>query len=687
MGKSAIFGALTRRYVAVSNYPGTTVEVTRGRAALDGRVVDLIDTPGTNSLLPMSDDERVTRDIVNRRPCDTILQVGDAKNLSRALHLTLELAEAGRPLVVALNMLDEARTRGIRVDTALLTRRVGCPFVGTVAIRHQGLGRLAAALRSPSVPKARAVYPSFVEDALARLEPILPPAAGISKRALGLQILQGDETLLPWLIASLGPRDLDAIETIRRETSEASKRPLSVVIWEARNAVVEALLAQTLIGRTLEETGWGRRLAEWSSHPIKGLAVLAAVLYLTFWFVGLLGAGTFVDALETVVFGQWLNPVVIQGTDAVLPFPHEHDREVVSWSLEIPMSPAHSIPLGLGRDADVLQPSYVMTGEPTGLQKALRFLHDFLVGPYGAITVALTYGFAIVLPIVLTFFFLFSLLEDSGYLPRLAVMVHSTFRWMGLNGKAVLPLVLGLGCTTMATMTTRILETRKQRLIATLLMALAIPCSAQLGVLLAMMGQLSPTGVLVWAVSITGVMLGVGYVSARLMPGKTADFLLEVPPMRSPVWSNIFHKTAARIRWYLREVIPLFVLGTAVLFLFDKISVLGFLRRVGAPLIHGWLGLPPETADAFLVGFLRRDYGAVFLLDAATGPDAILNSAQVLTSMIVITLFVPCIATVFMIVKEFGLRVGILMVAFIFPFAFFVGGLVQRFIGWTGIPL
>ncbi|MBU1699422.1 MAG: ferrous iron transporter B [Candidatus Eisenbacteria bacterium] len=687
VGKSAIFGALTNRYVAVSNYPGTTVEVTQGVAKFKDRDATILDTPGTNSLLPMSNDERVTRDILMTHPTADIIQVGDGKNLSRTLHLTLELAEAGRSIVLVLNMLDEARARGIRIDTQKLHQQVGCPVVATVAIRRQGFRQLISTQPAPAHAVTAIQYPLVIEHAIADLEDLLPSDTGLTPRALALLILQSDESLADWLREKLSLEILGRLEGIRAVTERKAGRPLSEIIFNARNERVAAILDKCFQQTVQRTSGWSRRLGGWSSHPVKGLFILALILYFSFWFVGLLGAGTLVDLMETGLFGQAISPLAIKATDSILPFPHQHDVEETGWELKIPLTPQTSLPLGVGHKTEALQPTYTITGELTNLQKSFQILHDFLVGPFGLFTMALAYGFAIILPIVGTFFLLFSLMEDSGYLPRLAVMVNSLFRKMGLNGRAVLPLVLGLGCDTMATMSTRILSTSKQRIITTLLLALVIPCSAQLGVLLAMISRLTIYGALIWTATLLGILFGVGHLASKIIPGPPADFLMEIPPLRRPVLSNVFQKTGARIIWYLREVIPLFILGTFILFLFDKFQLLGWLHRMGAPVVEGVLGLPRETTEAFLIGFLRRDYGAVFLLDAATGPDAILNTAQVLTSMIVITLFVPCIANVFMIIKEFGFRVALIMMAFIFPFAFLVGGIIQRLVGWLGIPV
>jgi ferrous iron transport protein B len=295
----------------------------------------------------------------------------------------------------------------------------------------------------------------------------------------------------------------------------------------------------------------------------------------------------------------------------------------------------------------------------------------------------LAYGVAIVLPIVTTFFIAFSVLEDSGYLPRLAVMVNKVFKRMGLNGKAVLPMVLGLGCDTMATMTARIMESRKERVIVTLLLALGVPCSAQIAVILAMTAGLSRTATLWFAGTLVLVVFLVGWLAAKVLPGRGSDFMLELPPLRVPQASNIAVKTLARIEWYLREALPLFVVGTLILWSLDRFGGLAVLERAAAPVVVGLLGLPKEAAAAFILGFLRRDYAAAGLfqhfapfMDAGTMTWDM--EIQVTVALVTITLFIPCIANFFMILKERGWRTGVAMMAFILPFSFGVGAVVNQ---------
>lgn len=622
VGKSAIFGALTGRYVTVSNYPGTTVELTRGHLQLEGLRVSVVDTPGTNSLNPSSDDECVTRDVLLKSDPRAVVVVGDAKNIERTLSLALQLAEMELPLVVALNMWDESTERGLEIDVPSLGGELGVDVVPTVAIQRIGIDTLRHALKSPRRAMVRVAYPAPIEEAVASILPLLP-AGPIAPRALALLAIGGGETFRASLNDRIGERASASIASIRAIAQEACDEPLAAVVNHARTRVAWQI-ADRIRSHRAPAAAPSRRVAErlegLTTHPVWGLPVLAAVLWLAYEFVGVFGATTLVGLLENGLFNSWINPMAIAFFDAYVP-----------WAV----------------------------------------VRDLVVGPYGVLTMALTYSLALVFPIVGTFFIAFGVLEDSGYLPRLAVMVNRLFKKMGLNGKAVLPMVLGLGCDTMATLTTRILETRKERLIVILLLALGVPCSAQLTVVLTMLGSLSLVAMAIWLGVVIGTILLVGALAARVLPGKGSDFVLELPPLRVPRPGNILVKTVARIEWYLKEAVPLFVLGTLILFVVDRLNLLSTLEAAAAPVLHGLLGLPRETAAAFIVGFLRRDFGAAGLYHLAESGQ--LDRVQVVVAVVVITLFIPCIANFFMMVKERGWKTGLAIASFIFPFALAVG--------------
>jgi ferrous iron transport protein B len=634
VGKSVIFGALTRRYVTVSNYPGTTVEITRGVARTIPGSPEVIDTPGTNSLTPQSEDEAVTRDILLAEPEAIVVQVGDTKNLRRVLYLTLQLAELQRRQLLVLNLQDEARDLGIRVDTAALERELGIPVLPATATRNAGLDAIPRRLGEAAVATAVAGYPAAVERAALAVAAELPAHLGPERRGLATMLLAGDRTLLAWAEANMTAKARDRVDSLRRELERSLGHSAATAIGRARHRAVAAMLRAVYHADRAVRGSFRDRLGAFVMHPLWGVPVLALVLLAAYELVGVFGAGTLVGLVENGLFGKVINPAATALANRLIPWP---------------------------------------------------LLRELFVGPYGVVTMALTYAFAIVLPVVGTFFIFFGLLEDSGYLPRLAVMLNRVFRLMGLNGKAVLPMVLGLGCDTMATLTTRILATRKERVLVTLLLALGVPCSAQLGVILAMLASMAPLATFIWGAVVAGTLVGVGWAAAKLLPGRGSDFLLEVPPLRVPSLTNIVIKTAARTEWYLKEAVPLFVLGTLLLFVLDASGALPSIERASRPLVVGLLGLPEKSADAFLIGFLRRDYGAAGLFVLRSSGQ--LDGVQALVSLVVITLFVPCIANFFMMVKERGVATATAMVAFIIPFAFFVGAALNLTLRALGVTL
>jgi len=699
VGKSVIFGALTGTYTTVSNYAGTTVEISRARARLDANV-EVIDTPGVNSLTPNSEDEQVSRDIL-LEGVDLVVQVADAKNLSRALVLSAQLAEAAIPFVLVLNMMDEAADCGLRIDTAALSTALGVPVVETIAVRGVGLRRLATALHEAAASGYRVRYPAAIEAALLQIQRSLR-ALDVGQRWLALMCLAGDETLRPWLERNVSPAGRAALDAAHRNASTQLGGRVSYEISRQRLRAAEhlasqvtrivapqrpretidgkypallgaaallgclLLLAGDLSGAELLNGLWGRTagwlgivaalvaadrlptmrsaLGRWAGQRGTGLVMLGVVLYVVYRFVGVFAAGTAVEFLEETIFGGYVNPAVTGGLDWVV----------------ANIAPA------------------------TGMGAAsARFARDLLVGPYGLITVAFTYAFAIIFPIVTAFFLAFSVLEDSGYLPRLALIVNRSFRAMGLNGKAVLPMVLGLGCDTMATLTARIMETPKERLLVTLLLALGVPCSAQLGVILGIFGALPMWAAMVWGGVVVGTLFGVGFLAARLLPGQRSDLILEVPPIRRPQLRNIVIKTVGRLEWYLKEAVPIFILGTLVLFLLEAAGLLQRIIAASEPGVVGILQLPAKAAEAFLIGFFRRDYGSAGIYTLFR--DGLLSPVQAVVALVTITLFVPCVANFFVIVKEHGMRTALAMSAFIFPFAFVVGGILNAALRAVGL--
>lgn len=621
VGKSVLFHRLTGAYVNVSNYPGTTVEVTRASARFD-REAALLDTPGVLALPSRSDDERATMRALLNENSRSFVQVGDAKNLRRTLTLTALLAELGVPMVLALNMHDEAAARGVTVDIPALSEELGIPVLATVATGGEGIGELTGSLSEARPPEAMLRYDPDIEADIAGVADSiqrLAPHPRLAARGLAILYLGGDSEVGHWLETTAGTQFAE-LEQLRQAAIGRAEGDLPTLLARERTEAADALAASVIQRAVKSSPLLSQRIGQYVVHPVWGIPILLGVLYAVYQFVGVFGATTLVGLMEKDLFEGILNPAF---------------TDFVASTVSLP------------------------------------WLSEMLVGQYGLWTMGMTYALALILPIVSTFFFAFGVLEDSGYLPRLTVIANRLFSLIGLNGRAVLPMVLGLGCVTMATLTTRILHSPRERLITTFLLALAIPCSAQLGVVLGMLGGISFTAVLVWALAMVAILLLAGFLAAKLIPGRRIPLVTELPPMRLPILGNVLKKTGGRLKWYLIEVIPLFLLGTFIMFALDKSGALPGIIRAGEPLVSGWLGLPPEASAAFVMGFLRRDFGATGLFAMSHS----LSPIQAVVGMITITLFIPCFASLMMMVKEQGVKTAMTMLAMIVPFAFLIGGL------------
>ena len=669
VGKSVVFNSLTGSYVTVSNYPGTTVEVASGTGVIRGQEYLVIDTPGIYSLLPISAEELVTRDFLLRERPGLVVHVVDAKNLSRHLPLTLQLLEAGLKVILQLNIIDEASSLGLAIDDGWLQEHLGIPVVPTVAVSGQGMGRLrreiAAALdywQSPRVQGGSgcdrcrerkavghgqgqqgagaaplsSIYPSHIVEAVHEVIGLTGQTLALHDGceedqgalwAQALLLLQGDEALVD-IVRRSDPRAARLLRSLTGKLEDHFGGALPLVIAVERQAWANDVCRRSVFEvkeprRRLVDT-WGRRL----TRVWPGLPIALLIMYLVFYrFVGTFGAGTLVDWLDTVFTAQ-VNPLVEEILGKALPWP---------------------------------------------------LVFRLLGGEYGIITLGFRYALAIVLPIVGTFFLAFALLEDSGYLPRLSLLVNRACQVLGLTGRSAIPLVLGLGCGTMATITTRTLETRRERLIATFLLALAVPCSAQLGLIMALLAPY-PGVLLGWALCVFAVMIGAGSLASRLIPGPRASFYMEVPPLRMPRPGNVIGKTAARVSWYLKEVLPLFVGASVALWIGSETGLFQAAVKGLAP-VTAALGLPEEVGAVLIYGFFRRDYGAAGLYDMAP----IMSPPQLLIAAVTLTLFVPCIAQAAVNVKEQGWLRAALMISFIFPFAIASGIALHFLMVFSGI--
>jgi ferrous iron transport protein B len=631
VGKSVLFNALTGAYTTVSNYPGTSVEVSRGHSTINGTRYNILDTPGMYSLMPITEEERVARNILFCEEAHVVVHLMDARNIERMLPMTIQLIESGLPVVLAVNIMDEAERIGMSIDIPLLQEKLGIPVVGAAFARKRGFEELYSAISYfDHARQATFGYASDLEQDIDKLLPLMRGNYTVNKRSIALLLMQKDEDVRSLVRQAEGDRYQEIEKAVSAIVFER-RADLHLRISLERKHVCRGLLDGVISQHAGRRTPFSERLSNLTMKPLTGLPLLLIALYFGLYkFVGGFGAGTLVDFLEGTIFEGYLNP----------------------W-------------------AETLGDDYLRW----------EWLRELIVGEYGIFTLGIRYAVAIILPIVGTFFIAFSIIEDTGYFPRLALLVDRVFKWFGLSGRAVIPMVLGFGCDTMATMVTRTLESVRERIIATVLLALAIPCSAQLGVIMALLSDV-PGALAVWTASIALVFLLIGLLAAQLMPGEQPMFYMEIPPLRLPQFRNVLVKTLTRMHWYFLEIFPLFIIASVLLWAGKMTGLMDWLVRVMEPAMTA-LGLPLQTAGVFILGFFRRDFGAAGLYDMQT--SGLLTPVQLTVAAVTLTLFVPCVAQFLMMQKERGWKVSLLIFLFVTVFAFAFGSLLNFVLIETGV--
>jgi ferrous iron transport protein B len=633
VGKSVLFNALTGSYVTVSNYPGTSVEVSRGSTVIDEQTWQVIDTPGMYAIHTITEEERVAREILLHEKPDVVLHVLDARNLERMLAMTVQLIEANLPVILVVNIMDEAERMGLKIDLELLQQRLGIPVIGAASTRKRGLDEIRVAISSYGTqPRIERSFPygRLLEYDISEVIWLMDGEYLLSRRSLAVLLLQGDEEITEMVRHREGDGYAVLSEKVRDKAFER-RDSFHLDLSLQRNSIVKNIMQGVFSEPDKRIITISDRLSTWSVRPLTGIPMMLIVLYFGLYkFVGEFGAGTVVDLLDKRIFVDIVNPWMITTVKGIIP-----------WEI----------------------------------------IQELFVGEYGIITLAFRYAVGIILPIVATFFIFFSFLEDTGYFPRLALLVDRLFKHFGLTGRAVIPMVLGFGCDTMATLVTRTLETVRERVIATLLLALAIPCSAQLGVIISLLSK-ETDALAVWGVCMLLIFVLVGVLATKIMPGEAPVFYMELPPMRLPQLSNVLTKTYTRMQWYFIEILPLFILASVLLWLGKVTGFIGTAINSMTPVMFS-LGLPKEAAVAFIFGFFRRDYGAAGLYDLQA--QGMLNARQLTVAAVTLTLFIPCIAQFLVMKKERGWKVAGGIGLFVSLLAFSSGYVLNQFLLLTGI--
>ena len=556
VGKSAIFSRLTGARVTVSNYPGTTVGISQGYMKLGkGERGLLIDVPGVYNLEASCKADEVCYGMLEQG--DIVVNIVDATNLERNLFLTLELRERKVPMVVALNMWDERRHKGIEIDVDKLEKELGVPVIPTCGITGVGINRLMVTIRN----------------------------------------LQKKE-----------------FAPLTRDEK-----------WEEIGRIVDS--AQTLHHH---HHTFLERLEDISTRPATGLPIAVLVIFLSFMIVRFIAEGLIGYVFDPLFEKLWL-----------------------------PLVERLSMALGGG---GVLHE--VLVG------KLIDGQIDFGIS-FGLLTTGLYVPLAAVLPYILSFYLVLGVLEDFGYLPRLATQVDNLFHRLGLHGYAIVPMILGLGCNVPGAMALRLMETRREKFIAATLMAVAVPCMAQIAMIVGLVGQRGGQ----YVAGIFGILLTIlivkGLLMNRIMKGSSPEILWEIPPYRIPQPLAVIKKLWMRVSEFLKEAVPFVLLGVFVVNLLYMLGIIDILSRVFAPVLSGLWGLPKETISAMLIGFLRKDVAVGML-----GPLD-LTTKQLVTACTILAIYFPCVATFIVMVRELGAKDMAKAAAIMITTAVIVGALLN----------
>lgn len=583
VGKSVFFNKLTGLYVDVSNFPGTTVDISYGRY----KDYVVIDTPGVYGVSSFNEEETVARDVILFG--DIILNVVDAVHLDRDLFLTKQLIDMGKPMIIALNLMDDVRRNGLKVDTVKLEELLGVPVIPTTAIKGEGMDLVLDSIGKARVGNRNPELTEKIKEYLDKVD----------NEAEALLVLEDDE--------NVAERHQVKISGLRDE------------IYSDRRKEVDSIVSKAVI-ETSKGASLRTKIGRWMLNPVTGIPMLAVTLYIMFKILGVFVASTVVGFTEETIMEGMYRPFI-----------------------------------------EGIVGSFISPG---------TFFGDVLIGEFGILTMAPVYILGLLLPLIVGFYIMMAILEDSGYLPRIAALVDRSLTSLGLNGKAIIPLILGFGCVTMATMTTRILGTKREKIIATMLLGLAIPCSAQLGVIAGLISQLGAFYTVIYVLTILLVFIIVGTILNKLMPGESSKLLIDLPPIRVPQLKNVMMKTVQKTWMFLKEATPLFILGALLISIMQYTNILVIIQNAVAPITVGLLDLPKETATAFIMGIIRRDFGAAGLSSIT------MTQVQTMVSLIVMTLFVPCIAAIMVIFKERGYKDALIIWLGSFVVAFLTGGII-----------
>jgi ferrous iron transport protein B len=624
VGKSAIFNCLTGSHQHVGNWPGKTVERAEGTLYYKGYTIDVIDLPGIYSFSTFSMEELVSREYIAIEKPDIVVNVVDACVLERNLFFTLQLLELRAPLIIALNMTDLAKEKGIAIDEQKLSQLLGVPVIPTVGVKGVGVDKLVEKAIEISEGKLKIKlkemeYGKEIEERVKKLEVMLRKTMiAYSPRFVALKLLEGDEEIIKEVL-KVDAKIVRTAEKFAKEIEAIHGEPCPVVISAERYAVANKIAKEVQRITAPAKITLTDRIDELVTHKTFGYLIMFGVMFSVFYII--------------FTFGDFLSTIISDFFDRFKPQTFGVTQEIL-WE-----------------------------------------------GVVGGFVAAVT----LVLPYVLPFYLLLTILEDSGYLPRVAFLLDNIMHKIGLHGKAIIPLILGYGCNVPACYSCRIMETQRDRLIAAFVITF-VPCTARIIVILGLVASFVSVE---WAYTLLlldlVIILVMGRIAFKALPGESMGLIMELHPLRVPSMRVVLAQTWARLKSIIYMVFPIYIVGGTVLAVMHIFGYLQPIEAVLAPVTVSWLGLPSIVSVLLLFGVIRKELVIVMpaILFGTTDLTKVFTLEQMIVLAFVTMIYVPCVATFAMLKREFGWKTATLITIFEIVFALLLGGVFFRILQFS----
>ncbi len=634
VGKSVIFNHLTGLHQHIGNWPGKTLERAEGSLHFKGYIIDIIDLPGIYSLSTYTLEEIVTRDYIITDHPDIVVNVIDASALERNLYFTIQLLELEVPMIIALNQIDLASKKGLKIDVEKLSNYTGTPVIPMIAITGTGINELLSTVIDIAEGKIkleqrRIKYGREIEEIIEKLEyAVKDKLPGLSRlytpRYIALKLFERDENLLEKVrFDPYGESILILAETLTEQIVSVHGEPTFVIITSERWGLANQISKDTIEIVTPPQVKLEQKLNILTTHKVLGYPILATIFLAV--FITIFGAGNFFATLLAELFESILIPYTAQTLSGLI---------------------------------NPLLTDLITNG---------------LIEGVGA-------GVTIVLPYIIPFFIILAILENTGYLPRAAFLMDNFMHKIGLHGKAFIPMLLGYGCCVPACIGCRILETDRERFIAGFIVVL-IPCAARTIVILGLVGKYVGihAALVIYLFNLFMVFL-IGRLVFKALPGEPISLIMEMPPYRRPSISTIGMETWNRTKDFVYVAFPLIIGGSIFLEFLSVSGLIWHLNNILAPVMINWLGLPEFSGIPLIFGVLRKELTLVFLANLAGTFDfnQILTGTQMIVFTLITLIYIPCIATVAMLIREFGSRRALGIIFFDIMLALVVGGIAYK---------